>query len=232
MGEMIELQGPDGAFKAYFARPASTPAPGVVLIQEIFGVNAFMRKAADELAGRGYAVMVPDLFWRLQPGVELDATKEEEFQKGLDLMGEFDIDTGVKDIQTTITVLRADGACNGKVGAVGYCLGGLLAFLTAARTDSDASVGYYGVNIDKYLDEAKTIKAPFLLHQAVEDGFVPKEQQEKVIDGLSGNSVCTVERYPGRDHGFARSTDPNHYHEADAKTADARTMDLFQRHLA
>lgn len=231
MGEMIEIAGPDGTFGAYASVSAKTPAPGLVVIQEIFGVNAFLKKTADEYAALGFSVLVPDLFWRLKPGVDLDPANEADFQAGLDLMGKFDLDLGVKDIQATLTTLRGQKSCNGKVGAVGFCLGGLLAYLTAARTDSDATVGYYGVNIQNFLGEGANIAKPLILHMAGSDGFVPKQAQDEVKRGLAGNGHVAIYDYPGRDHGFARSTDARHYHEADAGKANARTLELFNRAL-
>jgi carboxymethylenebutenolidase len=146
-------------------------------------------------------------------------------------MGRFDQDKGVADIQATIGYLRQLQGSTGKVGDVGYCLGGLMAYLTAARTDSDASVGYYGVNIQEKLGEASKIKKPLMLHIAGKDQFVPPEAQKKVIDGLKGNSHVTIHLYPEMDHAFARPGG-QHYDKANAELANTRTATFFRQHLS
>lgn len=231
-GKEISIAGKDGTFMGYLATPTGGSGPGVVVIQEVFGVNGWLRTVTDWLAGQGYMALAPDLFWRLEPGIQLDPTKEEEFNKGLDLFGKFDVDKGVEDIQATISTLRKMPGCNGKVGNLGFCLGGLLSYLTAARTDTDASSAYYGVGIDNLLGEADKIKTPIILHIAREDGFVPREAQDKVESGLKDNDKVTIYTYDGANHGFARETDKNHYKPDAAKQAHERTLELFKKHLA
>src|SRR5690349_23704275 len=119
---------PDGEFAAYLATPASGRGPGLVVIQEIFGVNKVMRQIADSFAARGYFALAPDLFWRLEPGVQLTDKTDAEWQHAFGLMQKFDVDTGAKDIQACISYLRGLEGCSGKISAVGYCLGGLLAY--------------------------------------------------------------------------------------------------------
>lgn len=230
MSEWVQVSGPDGAFRAYVARPAGTPKAAVVAIQEIFGVNAVMRGKADWLAREGFLAIAPDLFWRLEKDVDITDQTEAEWSKAFDLMKRFDIDTGIKDIQATIKHARGMVG-GGKVGAVGYCLGGLLAYLTAARTDVDASVGYYGVNIPAFLGEASNIKKPLMLHVAGKDGFVDEAAQKQMKDGLGGNPQVTLHDYPERDHAFAREGGKN-YHEGDKQLADGRTIAFFKQHLA
>jgi carboxymethylenebutenolidase len=214
--------------RGYLAEPAAPNGAGIVVIQEIFGVNAVMRGLADRLAEAGYVALVPDLFWRLEPGVDITDKTDADWKKALDLMNRFDIARGVEDIQAGIALLRARGLR--KVGAVGYCLGGLLAYLTAARTDVDASVGYYGVNIPAFLGEAAKIKKPLLLHIAAEDGFVPKPAQAQMTAGLKDNPNVTLHRYDGVDHAFARPGGA-HYDRNAADLANSRTADFLRRHL-
>ncbi len=230
-GKDITIAGPDGSFAGYLSTPSAGTGPGVVVVQEIFGVNAVMRGVADALAARGYLALCPDLFWRLQPGVQLTDKTKAEWDQAFALMNRFDPDAGVKDIQATITQLRGTQGCTGKVGAVGYCLGGLLAYLTAARTDSDASVGYYGVNIQTKLDEAKTIKKPLMLHIAAKDQFVPPEAQKQIVEGLKSNPLVTLHTYPEMDHAFAREGG-EHYDKACADLANGRTATFFRQHLS
>ena len=211
----------------YLAEPTTPNGAGIVVIQEIFGINAVMRGIADGLAAQGYVALVPDLFWRLEPGVDITDKTDAEWKKALDLMNRFDAAKGVDDIQASIDVLRARVR---KVGAVGYCLGGLLAYLAAARTDSDASVSYYGVNIPAFLGEAANFRKPLMLHIAAEDGFVPKPAQEQMIAGLKDNPQVTLHRYDGVDHAFARPGGKN-FNAAAAELANNRTAEFFRRHL-
>ncbi|HEX3674614.1 MAG TPA: dienelactone hydrolase family protein [Rhizomicrobium sp.] len=228
-GKDITIQTPDGAMGGYLAAPTNARGPGLVVIQEIFGVNQVMRDLADGFAAHGYIALVPDLFWRLQPGVQLTDKTKAEWDKAFALMNAFDPDTGVADIQASIDLLRKDAAVTGKVGAVGYCLGGLLAYLTAARTDVDACVGYYGVNIQKKLGEAKTIQKPLMLHIAGKDGFTPPDAQKEIVDGLKSNSHVTIHLYPEMDHAFAR-VGGEHYDHANAELANGRTATFFRQH--
>jgi carboxymethylenebutenolidase len=230
-GQEITISGPDGSFAAYLASPAAGRAPGIVVIQEIFGVNAVMRAVADELSASGFFALVPDLFWRLEPGVQLTDKTEAEWQRAFDLMKRFDAALGVSDIQAAIAHLRTVPGCTGKVGAVGYCLGGLLAYLTAARTDSDVSVGYYGVNIQTMLGEAANIKKPLMLHIAGKDEFVPPEAQQQIVDGLAANKLVAIHRYPQMDHAFARPGG-KHYDQANAGLANSRSATFFRQHLS
>jgi carboxymethylenebutenolidase len=220
----------DGEFKAYVARPTAERAPAVVVIQEIFGVNAVVRLVADRLAIEGYLAIAPDLFWRLEPGVDITDKTQGEWDKAFALMNAFDTDLGVDDIQATITAAREDGQCDGHVGAVGYCLGGRLAFLTATRTDVDVAVGYYGVSIDQYLGEADKLSRPLVLHIAEDDKFVPKDAQDRIIGALKNRPLVEIFSYPGRDHAFAREGG-EHFHAEDAAKANQRTLEAFGRAL-
>jgi carboxymethylenebutenolidase len=231
MGERVTIRTPDGDFSAYVARPAAAKAPAIVVIQEIFGVNAVMRGVADGFAAQGYLAICPDLFWRIEPGVDITDQSEAELKKAFELYGAFDVDLGVKDIAATIAHVRQDAGCSGKVGAVGFCLGGLLAFLTATRTDIDASVGYYGVGIEKHVAEADKLADPLLLHIAEADQFVPKEAQKLIVASLKNHPQVEICTYPGRDHAFARPGG-EHYDAADAAKANARTLDLFKKALS
>ncbi|MEO6338859.1 MAG: dienelactone hydrolase family protein [Caulobacteraceae bacterium] len=228
--ETLKISTPDGQFDAYVARPAAAKAPAVVVIQEIFGVNAVMREVADRLASAGYLAVCPDLFWRIEPGVDITDKSEAEWKKAFSLMQAFDVDKGIGDIQATIAAARADTGCTGKVGAVGYCLGGRLAYLAATRTDVDASVGYYGVTIENYLGETKALKKPLMLHIAGDDQFVPKAAQAQIVEALTGLSHVKLYTYPGRDHAFARPGG-QHYDAGDAGAADARTLAFFAENL-
>ena len=227
--EIQTLEG-DGAFDAYFAEPDGTPSGAIVVIQEIFGVNPGIRRKCDSWAALGYLAIAPDLFWRLEPGVELDPDVQEEFKAAIDLMQRFDQDQGIKDIEAVIREARRRLPEGGKVGCVGYCLGGRLAFMTAARTDVDASVGYYGVGIDDLLREKHAISKPLMLHIAGDDGFVPPDVQAKMHEGLDDHPRVTLHDYPGEDHGFAAEMGKRRSEDA-AQLADRRTEKFFAEHL-
>jgi len=230
-GSDITISAKDGGrFSAYLAKPESGTGPGIVLIQEIFGVNAVMRAIADELAEQGFFVACPDLFWRQEPGVQISDKTQEEWDKAFKLMQGFDLDKGIDDLASTLAHLRQQNGCSGRVGAVGYCLGGQLAYLMACRTSSDASVGYYGVMIQNFLEESANIKKPLMLHIAEEDGFVPKEDQAKIKEGLKSNRQVTIHSYPGCDHAFAR-VGGQHYDKDAAALANKRTIDFFNLNL-
>jgi len=230
MGERITITTDSGTFSAYLARPNHSPAPAVVVIQEIFGVNQVMRDVTDALAAEGFLAVCPDLFWRIEPGIDITDRSEAEWKRAFELFNAFDVETGVEDIAATIDQVRADPACSGKVGAVGFCLGGLLAFLTAARTDADASVSYYGVGIEARVAEAEKLAHPLLMHIAEEDQFVPKAAQQVILTALKDHPQIEIHTYPGRDHAFAR-VGGDHYNEADAKLAGGRTLSFFQKNL-
>ncbi|HEY6578753.1 MAG TPA: dienelactone hydrolase family protein [Rhizomicrobium sp.] len=228
-GNEVSINTADGVFGGYLARPATANGAGVVVIQEIFGVNRFVRAVADDYAARGYFALAPDLFWRIAPGLQLDDRVEADRGRAFELFGKFDPDLGVKDIEAAVNHLRGTETCS-KVGAVGYCLGGLLSYLTDARTDVDAAVGYYGVNIHERLSEAKDISKPLMLHIAEKDQFVPAAAQKQIVAGLSSNSHVTVHSYPGTDHAFAR-VGGEHYDQANAELANSRTANFFRQHL-
>jgi carboxymethylenebutenolidase len=192
-------------------------------------VNAGIRQKCDRIAADGYLAIAPDLFWRLERGIELDPDVEPEFQRALELLGQFDQDQGVADIEATIRHVRRDLGVP-KVGVVGYCLGGRLAYMVAARTDADASVGYYAVGVDGLLREKHAIAHPLMLHIAGADHFVLPPVQQAMHAGLDDHPKVTLHDYPGEDHGFATETGRRRS-EAAAELADSRTAAFFAEHL-
>ena len=228
--DRLSIATEDGAFSGYVARPAAAKAPAIVVIQEIFGVNAVMRGICDDLATHGYIAICPDLFWRIEPGVDITDQSDAEWKRAFELFNAFDIDAGVKDIAATIGLIRGEVGCDGRVGAVGFCLGGLLAFLTATRTDVDASVGYYGVGIERFTAESEKLASPVLLHIAEQHQFVSKVAQELIITALKNHPQVAIHTYPGRDHAFARKGGA-HFNAQDAAIAEGRTLDFFKKQL-
>jgi len=233
MADMIDIHATDGSgtFEAYVVRPAKTGnGPVIVVLQEIFGVNEGMRQICDDLAREGYIAICPDLFWRMKPGVDITDKTEEEWKEAFHYFQTFDHDKGMEDIAATVAVAKKLEGGTGKVGAVGYCLGGLLAYKTSALTDVDASVAYYGVGLDTLLDLSAKITTPLLMHIAEEDGFVDKDAQKRIKEGLKDNANVTIHSYPGVDHAFARPDGVN-WNTAAANLANARTRDFFQTNL-
>jgi carboxymethylenebutenolidase len=190
-----------------------------------------MRDICDWLAGEGYAACCPDIFWRIEPGIQITDQSEAEWQRAFELFGLFDVDKGVEDLKTTLAHLRGRPECTGKAGSIGYCLGGKLAFLMAARTDADCNVSYYGVGLDELLGEAGNISTPLLMHVASQDQFVPPEAQDKIKAGLADHSQVALHVYDGQDHAFAR-VGGEHYDAAAAELANGRSLAHLQASLA
>ena len=230
MSELTIRAADGGGFSGYLATPKSGKGPGILVIQEIFGVNKVMRDIADGFAAQGYAALCPDLFWRQEPGIEITDKTEAEWARAFQLYQGFDEAKGVDDLKATLAHLRTLPACTGKVGAVGYCLGGKLAYLMATRSDAECSVGYYGVGIDKALDEAGKIARPLMLHIAEQDEYCPPAAQQAIKAPLGKNARVTIHSYPSVDHAFARNGG-EHYDKAAAESANKRTADFFKQHL-
>ncbi len=219
-----------GSFTAYVAAPTMSRAPALLVIQEIFGVNRVMRDLCDGFAAAGYLAVCPDLFWRQEPGIQITDQSEEEWQQAFALYQGFDEANGVNDLRASLDHIRGLTECNGRVGTVGYCLGGKLAYLMATRSNADCNVGYYGVGIENALDEADRITRPLLLHIASEDQFCPKEAQAQINKSLGARGGIALHTYQGMDHAFARQGG-EHYDQAAAEQANGRTAEFFASHL-
>lgn len=201
-GQTIDIRADDGKrFTGYLAVPAKGSGPGIVLLQEIFGVNAVIRAAADLFAEEGYVVLAPDLFWRMQPNVQL-GFDDQSRQQAMSYYSKFNIDQAVADIGAALAALKARPECTGKLAALGFCLGGLLAYLAAARLPVDAAVGFYGVRIDEYLGEANKVQCPLLLHFGEQDHLNPPEKVQKVRAAFAGKDNVSIVVHPGVDHAF------------------------------
>jgi len=226
----ISINGRNGVFGAYVARPAAAPAPAVVVLQEVFGVNADIRKHCDELAELGYIAVAPDLFWRQEPGVDLSVTSEADWQHGLRLYQAYDRDAGAADVKDTAGAVANLRECSGKVGVLGYCLGALMVYLTAVRYDVDAAVAYHGGDTEKYLSEVEGLHAPLLMHLAEEDEFISKPAQTAIKMALANKSNATVHSYAGQRHAFSRNNGA-HYNAAAAALANGRTREFLGQQL-
>jgi carboxymethylenebutenolidase len=229
-GSFIEVVAQDGGrFNAYMARPAQGSGPGLVLLQEIFGINDYMRSMADRYAEEGYVVLVPDLFWRMKPGIVL-GYGEADVRQALGYLERFDIDRSIDDIAATLGALRALPGQVGKVGAIGYCLGGRLAMLTAARTDVDCAVSYYGVGCEAYLDEVPAIRCPMVFHFPENDTLCPPDVRARISAALRQRPQIEQYVYPGCDHAFATPARPQ-YDKPAAMMAYSRTLALLRKVL-
>ncbi|MBF7685424.1 dienelactone hydrolase family protein [Acinetobacter sp. B10A] len=225
-GQYVQIKSQSGElFSAYLSISADERGPGIVLCQEIFGVNDVMRKKADFLAEEGYTVLVPDLFWRKQANIELGYTPED-FEKAFELYQTYDENLGVQDIQDSLNYLKTLESCDTTTGVsvVGYCLGGKLAFLAGCRIPEVAcAVGYYGVGLEKSLHELEQLKGRLVLHIAELDQFTPPDARAQIIDAAEKYPHVNVHVYDGVDHAFARP-ESAHYHKPSAKIAHERTI--------
>jgi len=229
-GRYITVTAKDsGSFKAYLATPAKGSGPGIVLLQEIFGVNAYIRQVADYYAEEGYVVLAPDLFWRIKPGIELGFSDAER-QQAFAYREKFDVEKSVDDIGATIAALKSLPEMKGKVGAIGFCLGGLLAYLSAARLGIDCAVSYYGVGIEKVLSEAGKIRCSMVLHIAEKDKWTPPEVVNAIKGAFEGRPEFEIYIYPGVDHAFSRTGGSN-FDKPAAMMAHSRSIALFRKVL-
>ncbi len=219
-----------GAFDAYLALPSSERGPGIVLLQEIFGVNQDMRSIADWYAARGFVVLCPDLFWRQEPGIQLTDQTDAEWARAFELYKGLDEAKAVDDAGAALEFLRRHPACTGKVGAVGFCLGGKLAYLLAVRQSPDCSVGYYGVGIENALEEIANLRGALMLHIAEQDAYCSPAAQAAIHAAFEGQANITLHDYAGQDHAFSRIGGA-HYNAGAAELANLRTLEFFTRHL-
>src|SRR6202046_2053662 len=204
MTDRVSIEGRDGSFSAYIARPKTCPAPAVVVLQELFGVNADIRKHCDELAEQGFLAVAPDLFWREEPRVDLGVRSDTDWEHGLRLYQAYDRDAGVRDIKDTVDTVAKMPECTGKIAVLGYCLGALMVFLTAVRHRVDAAVAYHGADTEKYLGEVDGLHAPLLMHLGEEDEFISQQAQAQIKKALATKPNATVYSYPGQCHAFTR----------------------------
>lgn len=234
MSHETQLRAADGsgAFAAHLMMPERAPAGAVVLIQEIFGVNRNMREIAASVAAMGFVALVPDLFWRQEPGVQLDPDAgQADWERAFALMKGMDQGKAIEDLRVAVAAAKGIAGGNGRAGTLGFCLGGRLAFLAAARIpEADCHVSYYGVGLEGLLGEAGNITKPLLVHIAEKDKFVPAQAQAQILEGLRDHPTAQVHVYPGVDHAFARQGG----HSWDARAAaiaNGRTAEFLVRYL-
>jgi carboxymethylenebutenolidase len=218
MKDRITIACRNGVFDAYIARPKVLPAPSVVVLHEVFGVNTDIR---HEFAEQGFIAAAPDLFWHQEPGVDLSVTSEADWQHGLRLYQAYDRDAGVEDVKDTADAVAKLPECTAKVAILGYCLGGLMTFLTAVRHDVDAPVVYHGGDTEKYLGEVNGLYAPLPMHLGEQDEFISKTAQAEIKAAPASKPNATIYSYPGQRHAFARHNG-EHYNAAAAGSPTPR----------
>ena len=230
LDDRIQIEGREGSFGSYIARPKTTPAAAVVVLHEVFGVNSDIREHCNELAQQGFLAVAPDLFWRIEPGVDLSVMSQPDWDHAMHLYGVFDRDAGTRDIKDTIDFVAKLADCNGKIALLGYCLGGLMTFLTVEQRDVDAAVAFHGAETEKYLGDADRLNSPLLMHLAEEDEFMPKAAQEQIKAALADKPNVTIYSYAGQAHAFSRHHGA-HYNAEAASLANRRTSQFLHQEL-
>lgn len=227
----ITIQAADGSgsFQAFVREPATKPAGAVVVIQEVFGVNQAMRDTCAWIADMGFIAVCPDLFWRIQPGIDITDKSEAEWKQAFELFGKFDKAKGIEDLKATLAAARSLPNANGKAGTMGYCLGGLLAFMMAEQSDADINVSYYGVGLDGLLGELDAVKKPLLVHIADQDEFFPAEGRAKAAAAAGGHAHIACYNYNAQ-HAFARINGV-HWDGRSATIANGRSAEALAKAL-
>jgi carboxymethylenebutenolidase len=227
----IKANDGSGEFSAYVVEPKAKPAGVVVLIQEIFGVNQAMRDTAAWVADMGFIAVCPDLFWRIEPGIDLTDKTDAEWQRAFQLFQTFDQAKGVEDLKATVAACRTLPGSNGKVATMGYCLGGRLAFMMAEQSDADVNISYYGVGLDELLGDLGKVGKPLVVHIADKDEYFPAEGRAKVVAASKGSPHIACHVYPNADHAFAR-VNGIHWDGRSAAIANGRSAEALAAALA
>ncbi|MGD0103634.1 MAG: dienelactone hydrolase family protein [Rhodopila sp.] len=215
-----------GSFAAYVMEPRAKPAGVVVVIQEIFGINQAMRDAAAWIADLGFIAVAPDLFWRIEPGIDITDKSDAEWKRAFELFQAFDQVKGIEDLKATVAACRRLPGANGKVATIGYCLGGRLAFMMATQSDADANISYYGVGLDGLLGDLDRVTKPLLVHIADKDEFFPPEGRAAVVAATRDHKRAVSYVYPNADHAFAR-VDGIHWDGRSATIANGRSAEVL-----
>jgi carboxymethylenebutenolidase len=230
MREFISYGMQGGSIGLHVERPKAASAPVVVVLHEVFGINDDVRASCRELADRGFLAICPDLFWRIAPGFSLSQWTEADLPRVNELYGAFDRDRAADDIAEVLTFARSMDGSNGRAGLMGYCMGGLMAFLTTARYGADATVAYYPGQAELYLNEADTVSTPMIVHLGEEDEYISHDAQREIREAFAANASVTVYSYPGCSHAFARHSG-DHFDAAAAALANGRTWDFLDASL-
>lgn len=227
--QWIDIPAGNDSFGGYLALPKGGKGPGIIIIQEIFGVNGHIREVVEQYALDGYVAIAPDIFWRTQPRVELGYVGADR-DKGIELMQKTNVKLAVQDVAATAAVLRQRPEMTGKVGVIGYCFGGRIAYLAAADGSVDAAVAYYGGGIQNQLDVADHVKVPIQFHYAELDHAIPLEAVGEVKERFAGRDNAEFHLYPNAEHGFNCTVRASYNQHASA-LAHGRTLTFLAQHL-
>ncbi|MEO6918799.1 MAG: dienelactone hydrolase family protein [Collimonas sp.] len=225
----IDIEAADGTFGAYLAIPHTGKGPGIVLLQEIFGVNEHIRSLAEQYAADGYVVLVPDLFWRVDKRIEL-IYDDAGWARAVELMKATDVTKAQTDIALTVAALKAQPSLDGKLAVIGYCFGGMLAYNTAANGLVDAAIAYYGGGIQNQLQRADEINVPLLMHFGAADSHIPLDAVQKIAERFEDNDDVEVHVYPGAEHGF-NCSHRSSYNQRAAAEAHGNSLTFLSDHL-
>jgi carboxymethylenebutenolidase len=230
-GKFVTIRAEDGGeFRAYVAKPEKGSGPGLVLLQEIFGVNQHMRDVADLYAEEGYVVLAPDLYWRVEPGIALPHD-EAGLQQALGYMQQLDRAQAVHDAGAALDHLRRLPQVSGRVGVMGFCLGGMIGYLVAAQYHPDAAVLYYPSGVAGALNLAEKITCPTLVHFGDADSYLPAEQREAAMRAFESRPNVEVHVHRGAGHAFDNYLAPMFHHPEAREEAWPQTLAFLDRHL-
>jgi carboxymethylenebutenolidase len=190
-------------FDGHFARPRSGRGPGLLIFSEMWGVAPKKREMADDYARRGWCALAPNMFWRSEFTGVVPFDNADLAWKRLQA---FDWERTVADARTAVQWLRASPQCNGKVAAIGFCMGGRISFLAASQGGADAAIGLYALGIAKHLDEVRNMTVPVQLHYGLNDEHISKAEIDAVAGAAAGNDKVEIQLYPGAGHGFFNRT--------------------------
>ena len=227
--QWIEISSPEGTFGAYLAIPHTRKGPGIVLIQEIFGVNEHIRSVAEQYAADGYLVLAPDLFWRHGHRIEL-GYDEAGWKRAVELMIATDITKAQADIKLAIDTLKTHTGLDGRIASIGFCFGGMLSYNTAANGFVDVAIAYYGGGIQNQLDRAGEIKVPLLMHIVEQDSHIPIDAVKQIAERFEFNDDVDIEVYPGAEHGF-NCSHRDSYNQRAAVEAHGNTLLFLSQNL-
>ena len=229
--ETLSIAATDGgAFSAHVVRPDGGGGPAVLVLQEIFGVNVYIRDVCQRIAALGYVAVAPDMFWRIRPGVDLSTFDQGDLETGIGLAGQFDPALGIADLRVALDAARGLSS-TGKVGIVGFCFGGTFAFLAAANLQPDAAVSYYGSGVASAIDQLANVTCPLQFHFGGSDPYIPNADVDTIASAIAGHPGAELHVQTGGGHAFDNSYSGMFSHPESAAAAWALTTAFLGKHL-
>lgn len=218
-------------FNGHVALPATGSGPGLLLIQEIGGVNSYIKAVAERLAELGYVVLAPDAFWRVEPNFSVEAFTESTLADCMRVAGQFDQEQGLADFGSALEHLRELPEVDGGVGVIGFCFGGTQTFLMAADYDLDVAVSYYGSGVAASIDRASDVECPLLFHFGGQDPYLPSDQVDTIKSATASMANIEVLVQPDAGHAFDNHLSENFWNADAANAAWTRTVGFLAEHL-